>query len=364
MKPLSLPAVLLALLLCSCGGGSPESERAEAIGVPDGNVRVGAFNMQNFGPTKSGRPEVMTSIATLITEYDALVLQEIEDISGQSQASLLARVNQISPKPYELALSGRLGRSNNKEQYGLIYRPDRISLVQTLQLDDPEDEFEREPFVFHVSSGGQDYGLIALHAKPDDAVAEINKAAFAYDAFLNATGVDSAFVIGDLNADCDFASDAELRATALCSDPRFSWLISDAADTTTGTTHCAYDRIVVRGPVSQLLAAPAVYRFDRHLDISAASVSDHYPVEVEIGSAGGDYSGFTCAPGGAGTESPLASRTSGAAAPFPTPLPVVVTPAPPRPSCCRVCSTGKACGDSCIARSSSCSIASGCACNG
>lgn len=33
-------------------------------------------------------------------------------------------------------------------------------------------------------------------------------------------------------------------------------------------------------------------------------------------------------------------------------------------TCCRVCTTGKACGDSCIARDKTCRVGSGCACNG
>lgn len=59
---------------------------------------------------------------------------------------------------------------------------------------------------------------------------------------------------------------------------------------------------------------------------------------------------------------------SGAATPTPTPR---MTPRPtPRPtstrgpSCCRVCTTGKACGDSCISRSLTCHQPPGCACNG
>lgn len=39
-------------------------------------------------------------------------------------------------------------------------------------------------------------------------------------------------------------------------------------------------------------------------------------------------------------------------------------PPSPTPSCCRVCTTGKACGDSCIAESSTCNAGPGCACNG
>ena len=32
--------------------------------------------------------------------------------------------------------------------------------------------------------------------------------------------------------------------------------------------------------------------------------------------------------------------------------------------CCRICTTGKACGDSCIARDKTCHVGPGCACDG
>lgn len=32
--------------------------------------------------------------------------------------------------------------------------------------------------------------------------------------------------------------------------------------------------------------------------------------------------------------------------------------------CCKVCTTGKACGDTCIPKSSNCNVGAGCACNG
>ena len=33
-------------------------------------------------------------------------------------------------------------------------------------------------------------------------------------------------------------------------------------------------------------------------------------------------------------------------------------------NCCKVCTTGKACGDSCIAKNKTCNAGAGCACNG
>lgn len=46
-------------------------------------------------------------------------------------------------------------------------------------------------------------------------------------------------------------------------------------------------------------------------------------------------------------------------------VPSASAPAPPAARrCCRVCRTGKACGNSCIARNKTCRVGRGCACNG
>ena len=50
-----------------------------------------------------------------------------------------------------------------------------------------------------------------------------------------------------------------------------------------------------------------------------------------------------------------------------TPSPLVVPPTnpPPEPrTCCKICTVGKACGDTCISRSYTCHVGPGCACNG
>ncbi len=363
MKPVLSALVLVGLLLGCAGNEAPETYRSGSAPVADGNIRVGAFNMQNFGPTKAGQADIVSSYARLLLEYDAVLLQEIEDASGNAPDILLAEVNRQSAQPYDLVLSARLGRSSAKEQYALLYRRDRLSVLGQMQIEDPEDEFEREPIVFTIQHAGLTYGLMGLHAKPDDAVQEIDKAAFVYDSYRNATGIESLVLAGDLNADCSYATDEQLLATALCADRRFSWLIPDSADTTTGSTDCAYDRIVVRGPISQHLAAPAIYRFDEHLGISAG-LSDHFPVEVEIGSSGGDYSGFVCAPQDGAPESPATLRTAGRYA-YDAPSGGSGSGSTGGGStCCRVCTTGKACGDSCISKDKTCHVGTGCACNG
>ena len=59
------------------------------------------------------------------------------------------------------------------------------------------------------------------------------------------------------------------------------------------------------------------------------------------------------------TARPTPRRTpTPTARPSPRPTP------DPEPQCCRVCRTGKACGDSCISRDKTCHTSGGCACNG
>jgi len=50
-------------------------------------------------------------------------------------------------------------------------------------------------------------------------------------------------ILGDLNADCSYVSEADWSDIALWVNPWFTWLIDNTADTTVSTnTDCAYDR--------------------------------------------------------------------------------------------------------------------------
>ena len=87
----------------------------------------------------------------------------------------------------------------------------------------------------------------------------------------------------------------------------------------------------------------------------------------------------SAAPTATPTQTPTVTPSPSPTAP-PTPTPTVRptprrTPTPtarpsprptpdPEPQCCRVCRTGKACGDSCISRDKTCHTSGGCACDG
>ena len=81
--------------------------------------------------------------------------------------------------------------------------------------------------------------------------------------------------------------------------------------------------------------------------------------------------GATATPVAASPTPPAATATPVAASP--TPPPATATPVPANPTaspvptsstCCKICTTGKACGDSCISKNDTCHKPPGCACNG
>lgn len=129
-------------------------------------------------------------------------------------------------------------------------------------------------------------------------------------------------LLGDFNADCASLPKKRLSQLLLRTEAGFHWAIPDGEDTTVrASTHCTYDRIVLHGEGCQsLLQAAAAFNFPEsfqlteeqvggagvkkegrnrgpgvrlkppnsgtdtssHCPSQALSISDHYPVEVEL----------------------------------------------------------------------------------
>ena len=56
-------------------------------------LRIGAFNIQAFGPTKSSKSDVMDIIARIIRTYDVVAIQELRDKSQTALPALIDLVN-------------------------------------------------------------------------------------------------------------------------------------------------------------------------------------------------------------------------------------------------------------------------------
>ena len=251
----------------------PQKQQPEPIGDNNSRIRIGAFNIQTFGEKKSENAKVMKSITSILSQYDLIAIQEIRD---NSDTSILALMSTLPG--YEYELSSRLGRTSSKEQYAIIYNPNRVQYITSYVYDDTNDTFEREPFIARFHSGSLDIVITVLHSKPDDAAGEIGALSSVISSeqarFVNESGF---IVLGDLNADCSYYH-GELIASMVS-------LISSDADTTTGSTNCAYDRIIVSRDLKQRIIDSGVEGFDKELNLTneeARAVSDHYPVYAII----------------------------------------------------------------------------------
>jgi endonuclease/exonuclease/phosphatase family metal-dependent hydrolase len=90
-------------------------------------------------------------------------------------------------------------------------------------------------------------------------------------------------ILGDLNADCAYYSE-KVHSLQIFSRQARVW-IEDHEDTTVSDSHCAYDRIISLGPISESISSPSIYYYEKELAINtsqAQEISDHYPISVSL----------------------------------------------------------------------------------
>jgi len=231
------------------------------------NLRIATWNIQIFGKTKYNKPDVRAAIIDELKEYDIVAIQEIRD----SSETYFPRLMEELPE-YSYVVSTRLGRTSSKEQYAFIYR-DGIQLIDSYVVEDPQDEFEREPFVGVFEVNNYSINLMQIHTKPDDAEEEI-------DRLLELRIAQKQIWLGDFNADCSYYDETQ--------EEPYNWIIPDFEDTTVKATNCTYDRIVVTDEVVPLVRGYHINRLTEYNYSFQVQMSDHYPVDVVLDVSGTD----------------------------------------------------------------------------
>jgi endonuclease/exonuclease/phosphatase family metal-dependent hydrolase len=255
--------------------------------IGNDTIKVGAFNLQIYGTSKASKPEVIAVLSKIVRNYDVLAVQEIRDASQTALPMLMDAVNSMGSSQYEYVVSDRLGRSSSKEQYAYLFNTQTMAVMGSPYVyPDSNDIFEREPYVaeFKAKKGNFDFVLITMHADPDTATQEINDLQkVVEDAKSRYQGEGDFIVMGDLNADCTYFN--ENSQTPLKSSDYY-WVINNTIDSTTKSTDCTYDRIIITNPaITDYTVNSGVFRFDKEYNLNYNStivVSDHYPVFAEF----------------------------------------------------------------------------------
>lgn len=269
--------LILFLILALCQGLSNAQSDA---------ITITSWNIQIFGKTKSSNIDIMNDIATIISKSTLVAVEEIrqkpisENTDIPECMSKLEELIDALGVDYSISVSPRLGRSKSKEQYGFIYNSSILELVAVKVIEDPDDVFQREPYVgkFIIPGSDFDFTVGVIHTDPNDARIEIHAlfstvlSQIKEDPLLNCNNI---ILLGDYNADCQFYN--ENHFPTLVSRYDMISVIGNDVDTTVSGSTCTYDRIVISKPLLNRVMSHGVYTYN-----ITRKMSDHYPVYVKL----------------------------------------------------------------------------------
>lgn len=261
-------------------------------------MKIAAFNAKNLGIKKVTDKTVVQYLTKILSRYSVVVVLEVVDKSGKAMKMLLENLNSLScnkKRPYLMVSSFPLGRDTYKEQFVCFYREDEVTLKSCYQYEDNQvgdaDVFAREPFVLRFSCPStivKDLVLIPVHTKPEDSLKELDELHDVVQAVRDNWKSDNIIILGDFNADGRYLSKKKMEKIRIRSKS-YHWLIGDDVDTTSSNQNDnTYDRIVVFGELMLNAVVPGsakTFNFQKEFkldDATALSISDHYPVEVEL----------------------------------------------------------------------------------
>ena len=147
-----------------------------------GSVRVAAFNIQVFGKSKAGKPQVMDVLARIVRNFDLVAIQEIRSSDDDLLPNFVELINSAGAH-YDYVIGPRLGRTSSTEQYAYVFDLATIEVdrSQLYTVADPDDLLHREPLVgwFRVRGPPADqaftFSLINIHTDPDEAEAGVER---------------------------------------------------------------------------------------------------------------------------------------------------------------------------------------------
>jgi endonuclease/exonuclease/phosphatase family metal-dependent hydrolase len=250
---------------------------------PGDTIKICSFNIQVFGTSKLKKPQAMDVLTKVVRRFDVVAIQEVRSTDDTVVPQFVQMINADGSR-YDFIIGPRLGRTNSKEQYAVLFNTARIEVDRgsIYTVDDPKDLLHREPMVarFRVRGVQQPFtfNLVDIHTDPDETATELDALA---DVFVgvqrNGSGEDDVILLGDLNVD-------EYHLGRLGQLPGITHAITG---TTTNTRHDKmYDNIVFdRRATAEFTGRWGVLDLQKEFGLTqqaALEVSDHCPVWAEF----------------------------------------------------------------------------------
>jgi deoxyribonuclease-1-like protein len=261
----------------------PPASSAAAAFSP--TIKIASFNIQVFGTSKLQKTPVMQVLADVVRRFDLVAIQEIRSVDDTVVPQFVALINATGVR-YDAVIGPRLGRTNSKEQYAMLYDTSRIEVdpSSVYTVPDPQDLLHREPLVARFRPRGVPpnqaftFSLVNIHTDPDETVTELNALA---DVFVgvqqNGSGEDDVILLGDINVN-------EYRLGNLGRLPGISYVVAGVPTNTRRDK--TYDNIVFdRRTTVEYTGRWGVLDLMQEYSLTSAQaleVSDHMPVWAEF----------------------------------------------------------------------------------
>jgi endonuclease/exonuclease/phosphatase family metal-dependent hydrolase len=288
-----LAALFFALCFSGCDSQQAvqktpaQNTAAPPPAQPGDTIKVCSFNIQVFGTSKLKKPEAMDVLTKVVRRFDVVAIQEVRSTDDSVVPQFVQLVNADGSK-YDFIIGPRLGRTNSKEQYAVLFNTARIEVDRSsvYTVDDPQDLLHREPLVARFRVRGVppekafSFNLVNIHTDPDETATELDALA---DVFVgvqrNGSGEDDVILLGDLNVD-------EYHLGRMGRLPNVGHAVTGV--TTNTRRNKMYDNIVFdRKATPEFTGRWGVVDLQKEFGLSekaALEVSDHCPVWAEFSS--------------------------------------------------------------------------------
>jgi deoxyribonuclease-1-like protein len=270
------------------------SAMAKTENRSNGMIRVGSFNLHNFGSAKARRPHLLSAIAEIVGQFDIIAVQGLRTDDTNDLAKLIDVINQKGV-PYAIMTSPRLGRTHAKQQFAFIYDTRRIeALGPPYVVSDPDYLLNRPPFVGWFRCLGITperaftFSLVNTHLDERSPDGELQYLESLMEAVrLDGRDEDDVILVGTLHA-----SDDDLIPRLANSS--YNWLIRGSATTVIDNRQSENVIVDSRGTV-EFTGRSGVVDFLREQNLSVAQaleVSEYLPVWAEFLTEEGRRSGL------------------------------------------------------------------------
>ena len=268
-------------------------------------IRIASFNIQDFGPSKAGKREIVSTLAEIIRRFDVVAVQEISSKDESFLPSFVKFINSTG-RAYDFVIGLRLGNSKSKEQYAYIFDTSRIQVdpQSVYTVGDPENMLHREPhvatfrtrappesaFTFILVNVHTDPDVVHTKSTPGAMPGEIDVLAEVYRLVRRASqNEDDVIMLGDFNTD-------DRRLGRLGQIPGIKPLLKSVATNVRQTE--MYDNIIIHEPsTTEYAGVSGVFDIRRELNLTNLSptdleqISDHLPVYAEFSALETDGTG-------------------------------------------------------------------------